>query len=122
MKNFKIEATWFNDAYVIVEVNPEVLTPELATMINQFWSDSDSRLAAENDDVVRAAIRLFGTMAINWFMENGGGDYYCRDDYWTNRVLENSEGWPGDAESLGIRLTEISVNTPSFDDCEIEEI
>lgn len=122
MKKFKVTATWFDDAYVIIEVNPDVLTPELATLINEFWSDSDSRLADEDDDVVKAVIRLFGATAIGWFMENGGADCNCKDDYWTNRVLEYSEGWPKTVDTLGMRLKTVSVNVPSFDDCDLEEL
>lgn len=39
---------------VTLEVDHEILTVEHVTMINQFWYDYDSRLSAENDDVVKA--------------------------------------------------------------------
>ena len=78
MSNIKIhtvKASWYNDAEVTLRVDYGILTPALASEINSFWGDSEFRLDEENQDVVRAVIRMFGARAIALGMEQGGWDF-----------------------------------------------
>ena len=71
IKTYKVVAASFDDAEVNLQVDHDVLTPDLATLINTFWSGAEDRLAQENGDVVRAVVRLFGSCAISFFMSDG---------------------------------------------------
>ena len=118
VKTYRISADWFSDAEVTLQVDHDVLTPELATEINQFWSSDADRLDQEGGDVVRAVIRLFGSIAIRFFMADGGASFGSRGDsrHWTDAVIkEQGEGWP-DRDGLGILITEASVPAVGYDD------
>lgn len=123
VKTYIVTASWFNDAGVTLRVDHNVLTSELATLINDFWSDNDSRLMDEDGDVVRAVIRLFGQVAIRYFMADGGasfGPHADGDRYWTKKVLEEQrEGWP-DIDSLGILILSAEVSAVDYDDVTLE--
>ena len=126
IKTFAVTASWFNDAKVVLQVNQDVLTPELASEINSFWGDADSRLTDEDGDVVKTVVRLFGARAIACFMEQGGADFGEKrpgiGKWWTQKVIdEQHEGWP-DAENLGILITSCEVSSVGFDDVELEAI
>lgn len=126
IKTYTVKASWFNDAEVKLSVDHDVLTSELATEINSFWGDADSRLADEDDDAVKAVVRLFGARAIACLMEQGGADFGERrpdiGKWWTQKVIdEQGEGWP-DAESLGILIKSAEVCTVGFDDVELEAV
>lgn len=120
----RVAASWFDDAAVVLRVDHSVLTKELATEINQFWSGADGRLSDEGGNVVRAVVRLFGAHAIHYFMRNGGASAkphlqeICR--YWTGEVLKaQGEGWPG-LDELGILITAAEVNVVGFEDVTLE--
>lgn len=121
IKTYRVKAAWFDDAEVTLQVDHDLLTPALATEINQFWSDADERLADEGDDVVRAVIRLFGSRAIAFFMADGGATFGGGGSkYWTGRVIkEQCEGWL-DADSLGILILSVSVSSVGYDDVTLE--
>ncbi len=125
LKTYRVAADWFGDAEVTLQVDHDVLTPELATEINQFWSDADGRLADESDDVVRTVIRMFGAAAIRFFMDDGGAHFGPRaegDRHWTAEVLKaQAEGWPG-IDGLGILITMADVSTVGYDDVELEAV
>lgn len=129
---YKVKETW-KDYEVTLEVNHEILTKEVATLINQFWSDDHWRLAAENGDVVRTVIRLFGSSMIQIMLGEGGASFSSGlrsgDDpapYWT-ADLHNVEGWGGTQGAnpygfCGIRVIAADVEELSFDDVELEAI
>ena len=123
LKDYIVTASWFDDAGVTLRVDHDVLTPELATEINTFWSDADGRLADEKDDVVRAVVRMFGAAAIRFFMDDGGARFDtlgAGDLHWTGRVLESLvEGWP-DIDSLGILILSADVSAVDYDDVTLE--
>jgi Protein of unknown function (DUF2528) len=123
-KTFIVKAPWYEDAQVTLQVDLDILTPALATEINQFWSDHDWRLRKEDGDVVRTVIRMFGRKAIAYLMGIGGAEVSNMggDDIWTRSVLMDSgEGWP-ECEHLGILIVEASVPMCDYDDMELEEI
>ena len=121
VKTYKVVAAWFDDAEVSLQVDLDVLTPDLAMLINGFWSGSEDRLKAENGDVVRAVVRLFGSCAISYFMSDGGARMsWCDSRYWTEKVIkEQREGWP-DIDSLGILISAALVGSVDYDDVSLE--
>lgn len=121
---YKVVATWFDGSEVTLQVDLDVLTKELATLINEFWSDADERLRGENGDVVRAVIRLFGSVAISYFLSRGGVTFSKKQDgrYWTQAVIDaQHEGWP-DFDGLGILITDASVDSACYDDVTLETV
>ncbi|TQL73060.1 DUF2528 family protein [Delftia sp. HK171] len=123
-KTFTVTSTWDEYAQVTLQVDLDILTPALATEINQFWSDADWRLGKEGGDVVRTVVRMFGHKAIVYMMGIGGAEVgnLDGDDFWTRSVLsEHNEGWP-ECEDLGILIIEASVDMCGYDEMELEEV
>ena len=125
LKKYRVTADWFSDAEVTLLVDHDKLTPALATEINKFVSDADYRLAAEDDDVVRAVIRMFGSDAIGYFMGDGGASFGPRADgdrYSTEAVLKHLyEGWPP-CDELGILIVAAEVSAVGYDDVTLEAV
>ena len=120
LKTYRVKADWYDDAEVTLRVNHDILTPELATQINQFWSDDGGRLEQEGGDVVRAVIRLFGSAAIAFFISDGAQMGGGNSRYWTERVIKaQHEGWP-DVDSLGILIGAVFVGSVGYDDVSLE--
>jgi len=126
----------FGDQQVTLEVNLDQLTVERATMTNQFLGDSDHRLGEENDDVIRAVIRLFGKWMINIMLAQGGATFTEHTKspmgdlnpgpLWT-ADLHNEEGWGGTEDGnpfgwCGIRCVAADVNPIGYDDVQVEEV
>ncbi|EPD41311.1 DUF2528 family protein [Delftia tsuruhatensis] len=123
-KTFTVTSTWDEYAQVTLQVDLDILTPALATEINQFWSDADWRLGKESGDVVRTVVRMFGHKAIVYMMGIGGAEVsnLAGDDFWTRSVLsEDDEGWP-ECKDLGILIIEASVGMCGYDEMELEEV
>ena len=123
LKTYRVSAYWHDEAEVTLQVDHDVLTPELATEINQFWSGADRRLAEENGDVVRTVIRMFGAAAIRHFMDDGGACFSAGTQAgreWAEEVLRAQyEGWPC-VDGLGVLITEASVQAVDYDDVTLE--
>lgn len=124
IKTYTVKASWFNDAEVTLKVDHDLLTPDLATEINNFWTNADSRLAAENENVVRVVIRMFGARAIALAMEQGGWDFSNSSPAAGLRTAQEviddfGEGWPK-AEELGISVIQVAADSVGFDDVELE--
>ncbi|AQT97517.1 hypothetical protein B1R45_22725 [Pseudomonas azotoformans] len=129
-----VKETW-KEYQVTLEVNHDVLTEETASLINGFWSNADDRLSAENGDVVRTVIRLFGQTMICRMLSEGGASFSITTKnlmtgdnpgpFWTED-LHNEEGWggnePGPYGFCGIRVIASDVETPSYDDVELVEV
>lgn len=127
LKKFKV-GDYFRDMTVTLEVDTAKLDVERATLINEFWSDADRRLSAEDGDVVRAVVRYFGLQAILIMLEHGGISFSSANKggsaYWSEKVCE-LEGW-GDADETpygfcGIRIIAADVDAPNFHSVELEE-
>lgn len=113
--------------YVELLVDTDVLTPALATEINEFWFESDSRLADQNDDVVATVVRLFGVLALRHFQEDGGVSFADQlqgnhAHLMTNRVIGDAEGWPCSSFELGIQIVDALVEPVVFDTVRLSEI
>ncbi len=126
IKTYTVKASWFNDAEVTLQVDHDLLTPELAKEINDFWSDHSYRLLQEGRDVVRVVIRMFGAKTISLAMEQGGWDFSKQSPAAGLRTAQEvidsyGEGWPN-AEELGISVIQVTADSVGFDDVELEAI
>lgn len=74
IKRYKVGHNWNDGMEVELEVDHDILTPERAAMINNFWSNNDGR-ESEAGGAVPAVIRLFGACAINAMLAEGGADF-----------------------------------------------
>ncbi|WP_339439352.1 DUF2528 family protein [Pseudomonas sp. EA_15y_Pfl1_P104] len=133
IKRYLVKETW-KEYQVTLEVNHDVLTEETASLINGFWSNADDRLSAENGDVVRTVIRLFGQTMIYRMLSEGGASFSITTKnlmtgdnpgpFWTED-LHNEEGWggnePGPYGFCGIRVIAADVDAPGYDDVELVE-
>ena len=134
IKRYLVKETW-KEYQVTLEVNHDVLTKETASLINGFWSNADDRLSAENGDVVRTVIRLFGQTMIYRMLSEGGASFGITTKnlmtgdnpgpFWTED-LHNEEGWGGDKPGpygfCGIRVIAADVDAPGYDDVELVEV
>lgn len=133
IKRFTVKDSW-KDYEVTLEVDLNVLTEARATLINDFWSSSDSRLAECDDNVQHAAIRLFGQAMICIMLEQSGAMFGPAKAeagrYWSKDVWE-LEGWGGVGPQgeentvygwCGIRCIGADVSVPSFDELELTEV
>ena len=122
---YRVAADSFSDAEVTLQVDLDVLTPALAAEINNFRSHPKDRLQAEDGDVVRAVVRMFGEAAIRHFMADGGASFGpCPwgDRQMTAKVLKAQvEGWP-DIDGLGIGIVGAEVAAVGYDDVTLEAV
>ena len=118
---YRVSSHLFSDAEVTLQVDFDVLTPELATEINDFWSGANQRLRAEDGSVVLAVVRMFGQVAINHFLADGGASFGpTSDPYWTQQVIKAlGEGWP-DVDGLGILIMAAEVSVLDYEDVSLE--
>lgn len=126
LKTYTVKASWFNDAEVTLQVDHDLLTPELAKEINDFWSDASYRLRQEDEDVVRVVIRMFGARTISLAMEQGGWDFSKQSVVASLRTAQEvidsyGEGWPK-AEELGIYVIQVAADSVGFDDVGLEAV
>lgn len=135
IKRYIVKEVW-KEYEVTLEVNHARLTPEVATMLNNFWSDSKDRLRTESGDPVRAVIRYFGKTMINMMLSEGGSSFCidkgksnyfgCPGPIWT-KDLHEEEGWGGSIDNdpygwCGIRVVAAEVEAPGFGDVELAEV
>lgn len=120
-KTYKVKDSW-KDFEVILEVNHDVLTPELATEINKFWCNAEDRIEQENGSHVRAVIRLAGEFFINAMLSYGGVQFGKSNTeaaaVWSSD-LSKQEGWP---TNPGIRVIAASIEAPDYDSLELKEL
>lgn len=129
LKKFKV-SDWSDNFSVVLEVDLDKLTPALATEINTFWGDAECRLSAEDGDVVKAVIRLYGLNLIGLMVKNGGASISPGGAPWQAKTwtedMQNEEGWPGGDGTphgiIGIRLLAADVQIPGFYELELTEV
>lgn len=121
IKKYKIQGEWY-DWEVTLEVDHDVLTPELANEINTFWSGWEDRVEQENGSHVKAVIRFAGTLCINEMLRNFGTEFYESNKeasaVWTKDLFDQ-EGWP---ENPGIRVIAASVEVADYDGVSLKEL
>lgn len=116
----------YDDHAITLQLDRALLTEEKATQINQFWGGAESRLDAEDGDVIRAVVRLFGAAAIRCMLSEGGASFSASDTgaarWWLEKVLDDqAEGWYG-AEELGVAIVTADVFVPDFDVIRMETV
>lgn len=109
---------------VLLEVDPAILTNAIAADINSFWGGAALRLADQDGDPVKTAVRLFGSRAIFHMQADGGAAFEESNKWgaesWTKLVLElEGEGWPG-YEELGIRIVSAYVESCDYFDVTLQ--
>lgn len=125
LKDFMVSAL-DGEWQVVLEVDLDKLTVERAREHNLFWSGADFRVAAEDGDVVKAAVRNFGTRAIREIASDGG-DWFgdgTHSKHYTDQIHEEEGFGGGDGTPhgwIGIRIVSAEVNVPGFNDCELSE-
>lgn len=114
--------------YVELQVDTDVLTPELATEINKFWGNAESRMNSQQGDVIAVVVRLFGSLALSYFQQEGGvmlatPIQEAEARTWTNRVIDFAgEGWTSNSFELGIQIVDALVIPLQFESVRLEEI
>ncbi|MDF3931371.1 DUF2528 family protein [Pseudomonas citronellolis] len=114
LEQFTLSDTW-KDWEITLEVDREILTKQLATDINDFWTGSEDRLLDADGDVVRAVVRSAARSLIYLMLEDGGAvsSSPFQAALWTKQ-LHDLEGWGGIVEgapfgNCGIRLVRADV-------------
>lgn len=135
IKRYIVKEVW-KDYEVTLEVNHSRLTPEVATILNNFWTGAKYRLQTENGNSVRAVIRYFDQTMINMMLSEGGSTFCidngkpkyfgCPGPIWT-KDLHEEDGWGGSLENdpygfCGIRVIAADVEAPCFEDVELVEV
>jgi hypothetical protein len=87
VKRYEVETDGLEPFTVVIDVDHDKLTPEIAKQVNDFWSSADERLAAANGDVTQAVIKDTASFFIQSTLE-GFNVYGC------NSELDDAEGWP----------------------------
>lgn len=126
LKRFKVEDESGNNE-VTLEVDLQILTAEVATEINEFISSAGDRLADEDGDVIRVAVRMFGAYALQAMLGDGGADFHsAAAGVWQSRHIQDFEGMGGSDPSpygyCGIRIVGANVQVPTFDFVSMEEL
>ncbi|MDZ7870749.1 MAG: DUF2528 family protein [Rheinheimera sp.] len=120
VKTYRVKEDW-KDYEVWLEVDHDVLTPELAELINNFWNGGKERVKAEQGSVIKAVIRFAGYIVINEMLAQGGASFRKSSTaaikLWSDWLAEQ-EGWP----ELGIRVVYGEVETTDFDSVELSEV
>jgi len=93
-----------NDIWVVVSIDTDIITEELAEEINNFWTSANEILDASDDDIYQAVARRASQ---NFFISllNGYNEYSAHEE------LCEAEGWPPETKE-GIKL--ISYAIPDF--------
>lgn len=124
LQRFTLEDSW-KDWNLTLEIDREILTEELATLINEFWSGHDDRLDEADGDVFRAVVKMAAERWVYLLLEDGGGVVRegSQAQIWSEK-LHDMEGWGGIVKgqpfgSCGIRLVRADVSVDL--DLEFEE-
>lgn len=95
IKRYKITQVW-GDIEVTVEVDHSILTPELATEINSFWSGAKYRISSSGGDVVMAVVKRISAQLMRALLELDSIPH-------AQNVLDTSEGYPPNG-AHGVKL------------------
>lgn len=104
VKRYSVTDNW-TDIEVLLEIDHGVINVEMANAINSFWAGADNRLAAADDDVIKAVIKMAARNFIWALLENQQMLSMAQ------RYFDGAEGWPG----AGIKLISFD-GLPEFDD------
>lgn len=115
IKRYKIERDW-GEGQVQLEIDHSILTPELATEINKFWTGAEERLEEAGSDAVLAVIKMAGAEFMGWVLDVNSS--YSTEGM--QREFDQLEGWPS---PHGIRLVDWD-DRPDLNSClmQVEEV
>jgi hypothetical protein len=120
----KYTITEWNDNTVVFVVDHDKITNESFHALNNFWSDSESRLDDANGDVVIAVLKMFAEYCLKHQMYHSLNNYGMMSHFGTDdRPHSGVEGYPRMDGSVGILL--VSVDTPEIeidDDVKTEKV
>lgn len=126
IKRYTVKDQW-GELKVVLEVDHSILTPERAEMFLRFWTGADDQIETEDGNAVRAAIRAFGTDTIYHMLGDFGASFKNEAvaDIWSKK-MRDIEGFGGEDETkygwIGIRILSAEVQSPSFDEVELDEV
>jgi len=102
------------DVSIVLQIDTEKLTAEVAKEINEFWSGADSVLDAAGGCVFTAVARRATGPLLGYLMEgyNPTGAVF---------KLSQQEGWP-DSETIGITILDHEIPDFSADTLDVIEI
>lgn len=105
------------DMSVVIQIDADVMKPELATEINKFMSGHADRLRECSGDIYMVIAKLFASYFMRWALENGGV-YCCDHDPRGPELIRDvlewvGEGWPP-AEQCGLTIVSGYMNAPDF--------
>lgn len=95
---------------VVLDVDHDVLTRDLAEEINRFWTNAELRLDRADGDVVKAVIRLAAQAFFFVLIEDLPGCVRA-----AMRAFHDLEGWPKES---GITLVSFD-GLPEFDSIDL---
>lgn len=107
---FKVDAGF--DFSLTLEIDTTIMTTELATEINEFWSCANDVLAASNGDVIEAVARRAMPRLV-FAMLNGSNETGALYE------LSREEGWP---KNHGISIKDYDMPDFSGTDLNVTEL
>lgn len=117
-KQFRVESFDFS---VLLILNLEKVTQELARECVTFWSGHEDLLEKHDQDVIRAFAALSANLALGICVRN-----QTSSTDWLNRVIDQNEkpdeGWP---EPLSEYVEFVDIDypeKPELEDLEVEEM
>lgn len=110
MTNTKTYRLSEGDIEITLEVDLSKFTPELAKMVNEFFSGANDRLARADGDVIAAALLMVFPVLFRSFA-NGYNEHGAISE------LHDTEGFPSDS---GITISDYVM--PDFSYAEVYEV
>ncbi|HHA2467504.1 DUF2528 family protein [Stenotrophomonas maltophilia] len=118
VRRYKVEQDW-GDAEVTLDVDHRVLTIDLATQLNKFWTGAEERLEAADGDVVMAVVKMAAAEFLGWVLDVN----QSLNVVGMQKEFDELEGWCGangairiadfdgrpDLDSELLRVTELEV-------------
>ncbi|MBX3588757.1 MAG: DUF2528 family protein [Ramlibacter sp.] len=124
----RFRARYGDDNEIVLEIDPAVLTLEIAAEINNFYGPvaAKRRLEDQAGDLLAAVARLFAACALFCATADGGADFSEGDTRQAEALVKDTlqqeaEGWPT-YESLGIRIVSAYVDAPSYEGVTLEAV
>jgi len=102
-RTFEFSAGMAMDVAVTLEIDLDVMTPEVATEINNFWGGADDVLDAADGDIVQAAARRAASRLLWLLLDANDADDAMAE-------FNQLEGWPPNG-AHGIRIVDFELPT-----------
>lgn len=115
---FRFKGPW-EDYFVTFKVDLTKFTEQVATDINSFWSNADSRLKDSGDDIILAALQLYAAEVLKvCSFNNFIGPEDVETIFTSGRDGYCTEGFPPPSE-IGLEVTRVDVFHFTFDNVEL---